>query len=274
VFTRALGLLALAVAIAAAAAAAANSTPARTPVVSRFFKAEFGVGIDVTWSRDTGTRAGPCSTWAHEEGVYEISARSIGEIPPGKKVGSFIHPINSLQGLDQEVVWAIFNAGGGKAEVHMKRALTQQGQTNACYDKAAVPVEFPPNDCGAREYVSRTPVLRPTHRDSFRTLEDILEPPGDAKVFKALAIDAQAQQLLYKRCSVPIAPFPVGIHNFALPVTEDHIRKLRNAKVGQRVRIELFVKTPRKCMPQLEEGETCTFELDAHVDITRVKPPR
>jgi hypothetical protein len=261
-------------AVAGFAGSATSATSARTPTVTYWFQAEFGIGIDVTWSRDSGDRDSPCSTWSHEDGTYEISAASRTEIPPGKNRGSFIHPTTDLPGPDQQAVWAVFNAAGGKAEVNMKRTLVQQGQTNACGDRAAIPTKFPPNDCGARTYVSRAPALRPAFRKSIFDLDALLTAPSGTKsLAPALAIDAPAQQFLYQRCNVPIAEFPFGVHDVALPVSAGELRKLRNLKVGQRVRLET-VLDKRKCSRLKTEGETCTAEVDVHVDIKGIKGPR
>jgi len=93
--------------------------------------------------------------------------------------------------------------------------------------------------------------------------------------YKAIAIDAPAQQLLYQQCGRP-APFDagVGVQNVALPLQtpDDGLSKLRSLRLGQRVRLE-YVKSKLPCMSRLARGFACTADIDLHVDIRRVKPP-
>jgi hypothetical protein len=256
------------------AASGAGAAPERTPVVQYWFKAEFGIGIDIKWAHDSGSRNEPCSSWSHEEGIYEINAGSIGEIPAGTRAGSFIHPIQGLQSLDKDPHWAILYAAGA-ARVHVKRTLTQEGQTNACGDVGVMKTKFPPNDCGERTYVSRAALIRPDFRDGYFNFKDILTPPERVDL-KVISIDAPAQQLLYRRCGTlePLAS-PLGVQNVAVRVFRPDLSKLRNLKLGQRVRLE-FVRDARPWACGLPEssGWACTARVDLHVDVRRVKPPR
>jgi hypothetical protein len=256
------------------AASVAGAAPERTPVVQHWLKAEFGIGIDLEWSLDSGRRNQPCSSWSHEEGIYEINAGSVGEIPAGKRAGSFIHPIQGLQSLDKDPHWAILYADG-PAKVHVRRTLTQEGQTNACGDVGVMKTKFPPNDCGERTYVSRGALIRPDFRDGYYDLKDILTPPKGVGL-KVISIDAPAQQLLYQRCgALEALASPVGVQNVAVPVFRSDLSKLRNLKLGQRVQLE-FVRDARPwaCGLPQAPGWSCSAKVDLHVDIRRVKPPR
>jgi hypothetical protein len=264
----------LVAALAASMTATAGARPTRTPVVNYAIKVEWGIGVDVKWSLDTGTRNGPCTAWSHEEGVYEIDAGSVGEIPTGnKRAGSFIHPLQRLQRPENDPRWASLDAFG-PARVHIKRTLTQEGQTNPCGDVGAVRTTFPPNDCGERTYTSRNALIRPDYRDGFFSLKDILATPKHFGL-KAISIDAPAQHVLFQRCrTLETLASPVGVQNVAVPVVHLDLPKLRNLQLGQRVQLE-FVRDarPLPCGLPQTPGWACSAKVDLHVDIRRVKPP-
>lgn len=253
------------------AVSSAGAGPSTPRPVNHWIKVEWGIGIDVKWSLDSGTRNGPCNAWSHEEGVYEIDAGSVGEIPAGKKrAGSFIHPVGGPRAVDPR--WAYLNAAG-PAIVHIKRTLVQEGQTNACGGVGPVKTMFPPNDCGGRTYVSRSSLIRPDLR-GFSSLKDILGPTSHAGV-KAIAIDAPAQQLLYQHCGAlePLSS-AVGVQNVAVPVFRSDLSKLRNLQLGQRMQLELVRGgRPWACGLPRAPGWSCSANIDLHVDIRRVKPP-
>jgi hypothetical protein len=243
----------------------------RPPVVQYPIKVDFGVGIDVRWSRDTGTRNGACNSWTHEEGTFEADGGTIGEIPQGAKVvGQFMHPLAGMVSTSR--LWALVNAVG-QARVHTKRTLRQEGQTNACPPSGAVATKFPPNDCGERSYVSRAASIRADRRKSLLDLENaLMSPPSNLAIYDVLALDLPPQQMLYTACSAPLAALET-LSNVGLIVSPDDLRKLRRLRVGQRLRIEDTFHGGIPCWKPARVGETCTAKIDLHADIRRVKPP-
>ncbi|PWU24998.1 MAG: hypothetical protein C5B48_03515, partial [Candidatus Rokuibacteriota bacterium] len=232
----------------------ARARPAR--VVSYQFRAEFGLGLDVRWTSEEGSRAS-CS-WTHREGTWEVDAGSVGKLP-----GSILTYPKWTKGQG----WALLSAVG-KAHAEVKRTLVQQGSvptsSGACQAET-----FPPTDCGRHEYTTRAATLTATWRGNVETLEGRTRTP-EVGLAPAIAVSVPPLRPLYRSCELgPFVPPPAGIPGDIGFLVDP--RKLEALKPGQ-----TYTYDSRKnktssgpCTKKLPEGATCTFTLDLHVDIRR-----
>jgi hypothetical protein len=246
------------------------------------FKAEFGLGLEVKWEENTGSRAGPCPSWTHTKGKLEIDAGSV-----DTKKTRFTIPgrmsIFSQRQRDRQNNWADpTTAGLGAARATIKPSFPVR-EGRVCVDGVSKPWQPPPNDCGEKRYVSRVASVRPAFRSSFETLDQLIglrnRPPrrSDLSGFslEALVIDIPPTPgAVYRSCQLPLglSAYPVGI---AINLNENNISKLKALRPGESFRL----RTPPKSIktyagPCGEEivAENCTFELEIFVDIRRWKP--
>src|SRR5437763_2442450 len=158
----ALAVLLVGAACAAGATAGPRGRHAREALaktVSYQFRAQFGLGLDVKWTSDVGSRTSGCS-WTHREGTSEVDAGSVSTLP-----GSFMTYPKSTKGQG----WAYLGAVG-KAHAAVKRTLVQEGRTGTSTGGCQAET-FPPTDCGRHEYTTRAATLTATYRGDIETLE-------------------------------------------------------------------------------------------------------
>jgi hypothetical protein len=238
------------------ATAGPQHTKARQrPVRSVFyqFTARFGLGLDVNWSWDEGSRASGCN-WTHREGTWEVDAASMGTLP-----GSFrSYPRPTSQG------WAYLGAVG-KAKAEVKRTLVQEGRTSTSTGGCRAQT-FQPTDCGRQEYTTRAAALTATWRGNVDTLEGRTTEPARGRA-PAIAVSVPPLRQLYRACDLPIfvpqaAGLPGDIGLLADP------RSVRALKPGRNYRYDR--KTSGQCMKELPDGVTCTYTLDLFVDMHRL----
>ncbi len=259
------GVVALSGASVSAAPATSGATPRR---IAYPIEAELGIGLTVKWSFDEGDRNGPCvGQWRHYEGTNEVNGGSVGKMRGGLEINP---PARFI--VDQKLnIWAL-GRGRGVAE----RRLTVTGGTKTvppggtnCNEEAYVP---PPNDCGTKAYSTKVAQFRPEYRKlpligRFR-LEDWLTPRLQGN--PVLSITLQPMGPLFRACEVRGLEFPTSI---GLPLLPRDIRKLRALKAGERYRVAMGEDDGWKGKCAHNEpatGITCTFTLEAHIDIRRV----
>lgn len=240
------------------------------------FHAKFTLKYDIDWLLKTGSEDEPCSSWRVDSGrttVIVEDAPWTQKRKGRKKVvrkdgipGSIRISARSLRD-DTKGQWATGSAIGW-AKAIVNRSWVQRGGVNwtdGCGTKPE-PFERYQEDCGRREFRTRTATFIPQTRRRFDTLEDIRGAQGGRA---ALMVTIPGPAKLYKLCitnGAPDLPLNVG---FPVP-TADKVN-LAHLSEGE---TQDFAGIPMSgdCSDNITPEDSCTFTLSLAMDVTRWKP--